>query len=290
MKKLIPILIILSVFTGCIVGSALADDFSIRNGIRFGLSIDEVEEIEHNNGLKAKEVPLMIDVEKQYFESIGIDTNDLINQESPSLTDEQKKILYNMGRGDLANNIRYLIYDNVNIAGCKDCSINYTFRDNSLTTIEYEWIKKWWPKSSESTMTESSFDSEFNIHKTIFDTLNSNLEKKYEMIGKLINKNSASVVLFQDEWDWYEPFDGVEYSKLGDTYDTYGYNQYLSRNDDTNVEIVIRCYMRSAKDYSNPFSSRPGYVEIRTVVKYRTLTDEDIAQSEERAKDSENDL
>ena len=49
-KKVLSILI-LSVLTGCMVGNAIADDFSVRNGIQFGISIDEVKQIETSNGI-----------------------------------------------------------------------------------------------------------------------------------------------------------------------------------------------------------------------------------------------
>ena len=50
MKKIISILLILSVFTVCIVGSALADSFTVRDGIKFGMSKGEVEQIEKEKG------------------------------------------------------------------------------------------------------------------------------------------------------------------------------------------------------------------------------------------------
>ena len=50
MKKAISILLVLSVII-CGIGSAIAEDFSVRNGIQFGMSVDEVKKIEKDNGL-----------------------------------------------------------------------------------------------------------------------------------------------------------------------------------------------------------------------------------------------
>lgn len=58
MKKLISILLILSIITVGIVGNALADDFSVRNGIHFGMTVDEVKALEKNNGVAEEDIYL----------------------------------------------------------------------------------------------------------------------------------------------------------------------------------------------------------------------------------------
>ena len=51
MKKTISIFLILSVLTVCIIGAALAEEFSVRNGVKFGLSANDVFAIEKENGI-----------------------------------------------------------------------------------------------------------------------------------------------------------------------------------------------------------------------------------------------
>lgn len=51
MKKFFSALIIVSMFV-VLIGNALADDFSIRNGLLFGMTADEVKKIEKNNGIE----------------------------------------------------------------------------------------------------------------------------------------------------------------------------------------------------------------------------------------------
>lgn len=51
-KKLISILIILSVFTVCITGSSLADEFTLHSGVKFGMTLEEITQIEENAGFE----------------------------------------------------------------------------------------------------------------------------------------------------------------------------------------------------------------------------------------------
>lgn len=48
MKKAISILILMTIVFTCL--AAYADDFSVRNGIKFGMTKDEVIETEKQNG------------------------------------------------------------------------------------------------------------------------------------------------------------------------------------------------------------------------------------------------
>ncbi len=58
MKKLNIILVSVSILILCIVQSSFADDFSVRNGIRFGMTIDEVKQIETRNGITDSDIYL----------------------------------------------------------------------------------------------------------------------------------------------------------------------------------------------------------------------------------------
>ena len=49
MKKVISVLLVILILIVCGIEIGIAEDFSVRNGIRFGMSIDEVAEIEEAN-------------------------------------------------------------------------------------------------------------------------------------------------------------------------------------------------------------------------------------------------
>lgn len=49
MKKVITVLLVLSIII-CGIGSAMAEDFSVRNGVKFGMTEEEVLKIEIENG------------------------------------------------------------------------------------------------------------------------------------------------------------------------------------------------------------------------------------------------
>ena len=51
MKKAISFFIIITMLVICSIGNSFADDFSVRNGIQFGMSVDEVKQIEKSNGM-----------------------------------------------------------------------------------------------------------------------------------------------------------------------------------------------------------------------------------------------
>ena len=55
-KKIVSVLFILSVFIVCIVGSSLAEGFTIHSGTTFGMSKEEVKACEDNNGYIYKDV------------------------------------------------------------------------------------------------------------------------------------------------------------------------------------------------------------------------------------------
>ncbi len=50
MKKTVSVFLVLTIFIVCIIGSAIAEDFSVRNGIKFGMSKKEVNSIEKSIG------------------------------------------------------------------------------------------------------------------------------------------------------------------------------------------------------------------------------------------------
>ena len=56
MKKAISVLLVLLVLIVCSIGNALAEDFIIRNGIRFGMTVDEVKNIELTNGVSNEDI------------------------------------------------------------------------------------------------------------------------------------------------------------------------------------------------------------------------------------------
>lgn len=51
MKKTISFFLAITLHFLCLLGTAFADDFSVRNGIQFGMSVDEVKQLEKDNGM-----------------------------------------------------------------------------------------------------------------------------------------------------------------------------------------------------------------------------------------------
>ena len=51
MKKTVSVFLILTILMVCIIGNTVAEDFSVRNGIQFGMSRDEVKDKEKENGI-----------------------------------------------------------------------------------------------------------------------------------------------------------------------------------------------------------------------------------------------
>ena len=241
MKKIISILIILSVFMGCFVGNALADEFSVRNGIHFGMTIDEVKQIEIQNGLP-----------------------------DPVQGDD------------------YLVYNDVNIAGIDDGRISYEFTDNKLSIIDY-WFGLYVGSISntgKNVPTDKEKNSIYNRVKNIFDTLDGALSEKYELIGSKIDKENIEYVSFKTK-DNYWPFErlGGIYCTEGNTFNLYGFKQYLAKDIDNYVQITNKCYHYESYlwDTDAYFGKQPT-VEIITEIQYTPVS---IEQMTEKLEESE---
>lgn len=102
MKRVVSILIILSVLFSLSVG--FADDFSVRNGIRFGMTMDEVYQIE------------------------------LVENASGPEKKDYSRYYYDEGSKGISCN-------NVNVAGYDNADISYSFTaDDKLGEFEYSWF------------------------------------------------------------------------------------------------------------------------------------------------------
>lgn len=187
MKKNIFVFIIITILSLTI--SSLAEPFQFRNGISFGMTIEEIIPIEEQNG---------ITLEK------GTDRN-------------------------------YYKAKNCKVAGYDNCDIYYYFDDDDkLESVSYHWTSHFYKGSSDDANTfKKLLSSCERDYDSIFTSVVSSLEKKYEKTGYIENGKMK----YLDFYGEFGPSDIFDRSSVMAWDTIHGWSQFLTSNDDNFIYI-----------------------------------------------------
>ena len=258
-KKVLSIFIILSVLTSCMVGNAMADGFSVRNGIRFGMSFEEVKATELQNGVVVSDPEQrMKEVAEEYGLEYEVNESDFGKQLTASLS----------------------------IAGFDHGYLCYDFTSDKLTNITYKWTKD---KRNDFELSE-----EESVKQSLIDqytTLYESLSDKYEQIGYHKSKREIVFVNLCKEDERLNDFYGRAYYGLNSDadYTVLGFAQYIVKDNDNYVEIVISLtrYQAYLVEYYTKNDKTAVGIEYELFVKYRSRDKEQIDTIINDVKDKE---
>ena len=167
MKKAISILLTLAVLMLCTANIALADDFSVRNGIHFGMTVDEVKATEQENGVLAENI---------HYEgnpSSELSTDFIMSSEFEALLESNQPIDVN------PDGSYQITYTGISVAGVENSNIIYSFTKvpRSLEEIQY---------SFETNEDDSNADS-------IFARIAQSMTEKY---GNSVHSSETDNIIF----------------------------------------------------------------------------------------------
>lgn len=231
MKKLMSALLILSVFTVCIVGSSMADSFIVRDGIRFGMSKEEVIKIENEKG-----TPSHDNYNNNFINELVYIPESLAGfSDSPSIK------LHYYFQDDKLYRIEYSWYERE-----KQQSNSIDFRENSALKNQYEIFLnalsekyKLLNSSHGNTLEYIDFgdDNAFVHNSYSWSGKNdSYLKLAFEGTAQLLgtdDDNYVDVVIYMDSY----------------IYDSMSYIQYTAHEVTYNSELVIQYTAVSKEQY-----------------------------------------
>ncbi len=203
MKRLISTILFFVVFSTCIIGHAFADDFSIRNGIYFGMSKQDV--------LKA---------EKEY------------GTEDP----REGTYLFYYDHANIAGMdgfIGYYFMDNKKLTG-----IDYRFRDENVKYLTD--VKSQSEKEALYVKAKEAFDTIDEVLSNKYEQIGFKDGKNSISYVYFDQPNTFMGDFYYPFYKLSNGMYGVEYDTS--FFDLYGFKQYIVPNGDDYVEIVIMCY------------------------------------------------
>ncbi len=256
MKNAIPVFLILSVLIICIFGNAIAEDFSVRNGVHFGMTTDELIAVENQNG----------NTELKQREGYHKNTTELYISNISVAGIDQGTIWYYFGP-DKLNQICYSWIDQ----WWRDFENN---RDFQISNDANERIK----------------------FENYAETIANSMAEKYDRIGYLSNKNKVTILNLQqdDDSDIYGPvlFGPSENDWM--RYDIIHFSQYLAKDGENYVEITVQCYRSEYHGMTFDYTEDAQNVKYNLEVNYRSrskeLIESIVKDANEREKQRNSDL
>ncbi len=174
-------------------GNQAQNRFSVRNGITFGMTREQVVLTEKKNGIE--------------------------------MDGEHDSIL-------------------TTVSGYENCAVVYSFdEDGKLNEIKYKWFEFCFPNSRYDPTDIHQFplsakNSLASQYRDQFNTLNTALGEKYQRTGQMNASGSCTYLEFgnTDLLPKKNSYGSVD----SNTYDQYGWNQYITPDGNNYVEIVSK--------------------------------------------------
>ena len=182
-----------------------SSSFSVRGGITFGMSSEEVRRIEKENGVEVKSFSDLIEGQK----------------------------------GSSDGNFSLFSTTDLSIAGIDGGSLNYSFKDNKLFEIGYSWNLRW-DDTYECDFQLNEDTKIRNQKANEFEILSKALSDKYTKIGYIPKKNEVVYVNLNKEGEYNDFYGPAVWDTRSDYYTIIGFNQFIIPCEDYYVEACLQ--------------------------------------------------
>ena len=221
-----------------------AESFTVRNGIKFNMTAEEIRDIEMSNGVAKLAPPeeMFRDVTNVYCSDVNIAGFD---------------------HGDIVYSLRDKNDDHEN----KLYKISYTWRKDCFLL----GIDRYQPKDRTNVFDVSETDSMFDETKRMYDILHEALTGKYEVMGTY----SSNSFIPSDLNDLNEFYIFLLTNEHADCYDI---TRYLAKDDDDYVDITSVCF-KSESSETIQIEINICY-QLITAEEYKTVVDQQKLNSD----------